>query len=109
MGAFAKQWLHRGFATAQCVETDAVNLQIDLGANQAVRPQRVNRRSATQQAGCSLLVSAARIDDPALWRRRKIRTPADGKGPARGRSVDALGRSGARGSNIGFGTGSKAG
>lgn len=73
------------FATPQALEANRALGEIDLGAHEAMGPQRIDQVTPSQQFGLALLVGAAQEDHHPLQRPLQIEFPVRGEGrPRRG-------------------------
>lgn len=85
----SKQRLGVGLPSAQGIETQGSLIEIDLTADQAVRPPAIDQEGVTQQVDLSLLAGAPQKDNAAAGMRLKIEVPPFGKESAGGSRLDA--------------------
>ncbi len=67
-----EQWLESGFATTKSIETDAFVVEIDFGADQAMRPVLGHEESMTEDRSMAAIVSTANENDCAARASLKI-------------------------------------
>ena len=79
IGCLLDQWLLVRCPATQGVETDAPCLEVHLGPDQAMLPQRVYREGPAQQLHFPLPVAAPQKDQPPLRVRLQVQTPASGE------------------------------
>ncbi len=66
VGDLAQLRLMLRLAASQGEEADLVRIEIDLGSDQAVRPQRFDLEVMAQQLDAALRVGAPQEDEPTL-------------------------------------------
>ena len=86
VGHLMEQRLSVRLAPPQGVEPDPAGVEVDLGADQPVRPRGVHLEPPAQQLDTALLAGPPQVDDPAAGPRLQVQVPALGERPAgRGR------------------------
>src|SRR6478672_6217328 len=65
----------------QGVEADALRLEVHLGPDQAMLPQRVHGKAPAQQLHLPLSIAAAQEDQPPLRVGLQVQTPVGWEGP----------------------------
>ena len=90
----AQQRLVSGIASPQGIEADPAGIEVHLGADQAVRPRRIDLEVAAQQLDAAGRPGPPQVDDPAAGCRLEVQGPVLGERPARGAaSIRAAARS----------------
>src|SRR5580693_6856493 len=83
IGCLFDQWLLVRCPATQGVEADAPRLEVHLGPDQAMLPERVHREAPTQQLHLSLRVAAAQEDQPPLRVSLQVQAPVCREGVTR--------------------------
>src|SRR5262245_47717731 len=92
IGGLVDQGLLVRCPPAQGVETDALDLEVHLGSDQAMLPQGIHSERPAQQLHLPLCVAPPQEDQPSLWVSLQIQMPARREGaPCRCR-LDPRGR-----------------
>jgi hypothetical protein len=104
-----QQGLISRITTAQREALNAFVIKLDFAADQAVRPQWINRNSMAEQADMAVIVGAPEIDQAASQRDIKVQLPFGWKGSARGRLLGTQGVASAMGPDIAGGMGVQGG
>jgi hypothetical protein len=99
VGDLSEQGLKRGFAASEGVEADGVGVEIDLAADKAVRPERVDGESMAEQADLTVIVGASEEDDLAGGVSLKALLPGVWEGLSERGRQDTFGGAGACGSD----------
>lgn len=87
----SQERLEGGFAAPEGVEAKDVGVQIDFATNEAVSPERVNRKDMPEQTDVAVFIGASKEDKSALGRRLKILLPGFREGSSRRRDQGAFG------------------
>ena len=86
-----QEWLVMGLTTAKRLEPDGLGVEIDIVANESMRPNGVDRVGTAQQADGTHLRTAADQDDRADPVGMQVRAPGGRERPSCGCRLDTDG------------------
>ena len=91
IGSGAQAGVMGWFSSAERMEANRVSIEIEIAADQTMRPQTVYVKAAAEKADRSTLRGAADEDHQTARMRLEILTPTNGKGASRRSRFDAGG------------------
>ena len=86
----AKEWLVVWSPATSRIETDTPGVEIDFGANETMRPPRIDVKRFTQHRDRAVVGRAAQKDHGATWRGLQIELPRRGTWVPARRVLQAL-------------------
>src|SRR5690349_4051760 len=92
IGGFSQQRLVAGVATAQCIAADALQVEVDFTANQAVQPKTVDCEAMAEQLHVAFGVGASQVDQRPAQCAAQVEVPALRKGSSLRGGFAALNR-----------------
>jgi hypothetical protein len=93
------QGLELGLPAAEGVEANGVGVKVDFAADEAMRPEWVDREGTTKQTDLTMIVGTPKEDDLAGGMSLKVLPPRLREGLSEGSGQDAFGGSGSSGGN----------